>query len=93
MIFRVKRSPFSPSGEKVADRPDEGAFEDGSIQKRPPPPVFPPSLLRMLRGVSWQDSRKKWGIGGKMALSSYLRSSRQTSGSILLPAIIHSTPL
>ena len=24
MIFRVKRSPFSPSGENVADRPDEG---------------------------------------------------------------------
>jgi len=25
-------SPFSPAGEKVADRPDEGAFQDGSVQ-------------------------------------------------------------
>jgi hypothetical protein len=28
--FLDKRSPFSTSGEKVAVRPDEGAFVDGS---------------------------------------------------------------
>ena len=35
MIFRVRRSPFSPSGEKVADRPDEGELEDGGALTRP----------------------------------------------------------
>ena len=31
MIFRAQKWPFSPSGEKVADRPDEGACEHGSV--------------------------------------------------------------
>jgi hypothetical protein len=44
-VCRIIPSPFSPSGEKVADRPDEGAFVDGSELKRPPhpnphPPIF-----------------------------------------------------
>jgi F1F0 ATPase subunit 2 len=36
------------SGEKVADRPDEGVFEAGSVQKGPLtlPPPCPPNRLR-----------------------------------------------
>jgi hypothetical protein len=33
--FLGKRIPFSTSGEKVAVRPDEGAFVDGSVLKHP----------------------------------------------------------
>jgi hypothetical protein len=41
--LRRERSPFSPSGEKVAARPDEGAFVEGSVLKRPPhPDPLPP---------------------------------------------------
>ncbi len=29
-FFPTEQSPFSPSGEKVADRPDEGAFVDAA---------------------------------------------------------------
>ena len=44
-----ERSPFSPSGEKGADRPDEGTIVDGSVLKRPPhsgplPPIFARTL-------------------------------------------------
>ena len=35
-----ERSPISPSGEKVADRPDEGAFIDGRVLKRSRAPEF-----------------------------------------------------
>ncbi len=37
-ICRVKQWPFSPSGEKLAVRPKEGAFACGSCVKRPPHP-------------------------------------------------------
>ena len=44
-------SPFSPdSGEKVADRPDEGAFRDGGVRENPPHPALSPkSIAAMLR--------------------------------------------
>jgi hypothetical protein len=35
-----ERSPFSPAGEKVADRLDDGAFVERSVLKRPPPPAL-----------------------------------------------------
>ena len=59
-IFRVKRLPFSPSGEKVADRPDEGAFEDGSIQKTAPlTPALSPNFLRVSCHATPRSIRKK----------------------------------
>ena len=36
MIFLVKRTPFSPSGQKVAARLDEGGFMTGNALKTPP---------------------------------------------------------
>ena len=44
-------SPFSPdSGEKEADRPDEGAFRDGRVRENPPHPALSPkSFAAMLR--------------------------------------------
>ena len=46
---RRERSPFSPSGEKVADRPDEGDFLRRQRAKtapspRPSPPIFATTL-------------------------------------------------
>jgi len=35
-----ERSHFSPSGDKVAVRPDERAFLECSVLKRPFPPIF-----------------------------------------------------
>ena len=34
-FFRVNAVPSHPLGEKVADRPDEGAFVEGSVLKVP----------------------------------------------------------
>jgi hypothetical protein len=37
-------SPFSPaSGEKVADRPDEGVFGNTMFEKKPPHPALSPN--------------------------------------------------
>ncbi len=39
-------SPFSPdSGEKVADRPDEGAFGKGRVRGNPPHPALSPKSI------------------------------------------------
>ena len=40
-----ERSLFSPAGEKVADRPDEGAFVKRSVLKRPLHPGPLPQFL------------------------------------------------
>ena len=63
-----ERSPFFPSGEKVADRPDEGAFVEGRVLKRPPHPGPLPQCLQERCHVTPRCIRKK--IGGNMALSS-----------------------
>jgi|GEM_PF-347180 len=40
LALPMSQVPFPPnSGEKVADRPDEGAFEDGNVQTKAPHPV------------------------------------------------------
>jgi len=64
MILRVKRSPFFPFGEKVADRPDEGAFEDGGVLKRPPHPgPLPQFFANMLPFNATQHPQKTGGEG------------------------------
>ena len=69
--FLGKRGPFSPSGEKVAVRPDEGAFVDGSLLKRPPHPgPLPQFFARTLPCDTPAASAKNRGRGGNMALSS-----------------------
>jgi hypothetical protein len=44
-LFEVAQfSPFSPaSGEKVADRPDEGVYGKMKYEKRPPHPALSPN--------------------------------------------------
>ena len=52
-----------PVGEKVADRPD-GAFEDGSVLKRPPhTSPLPQFFARMLPCDSTQNRQKTGGEG------------------------------
>ncbi len=66
-----ERSPFSPSGEKVAARPDEGAFVEGSVQERPPHPnPLPQFFARTLPCNTTQHPQRIGGEGGNMALSS-----------------------
>jgi hypothetical protein len=64
------RSPFSPSGEKVADRPDEWVFFEFSVLKRPAhPSPLPQFFARTLR-CDTTLYRKKSDEWGNMALSS-----------------------
>jgi hypothetical protein len=67
-----ERSPFSPSGEKVAVRPDEGAFPGGSGPKRAPHPSPLPQFFASIlpSNNSLSLSAKNRGRGGNMALSS-----------------------
>jgi hypothetical protein len=59
-----ERSPFSPSGEKVADRPDEGAFLEGSVLKRPPRPgPLPQFFARTLPCDATQYPQTNGGEG------------------------------
>ncbi len=52
---------FSPSGEKVADRPDEGAFAAPSISERPPHPALSPAGERELaRRDNVSSSETSW---------------------------------
>ena len=54
-----ERSLFSPAGEKVADRPDEGAFVKRSVLKRPPHPGPLPQFLHERYHVTPRCIRKK----------------------------------
>ena len=59
-------SPFTPTmGEKVADRPDEGAFNQFCVRKKPP---HPNHLRQVICGnATWQYSvnqRKRLGGEG-----------------------------
>ena len=63
--LRRKRSPFSPSGEKVADRPDERAFVEGSVQKRLPHPGPLADFLQERCHVTPRCIRKKSGERGQ----------------------------
>ena len=65
MISRVNRRPFSPPGEKVADRPDEGAFEDGRVLKRPP--RFGPLAKSFARRLSSDATQHPQKHGGERA--------------------------
>ena len=66
-----ERRPFSPAGEKVAERPDEGALLECSVLKRPPhPDPLPQFFARTLPYDTTQHPQKNRGRGGNMALSS-----------------------
>jgi hypothetical protein len=69
MIFRVKRRPFSPLGEKVADRPDEGEIVTGNVRKMPLTPALSPNFLGECCHVKPCRIRKKLGERGDMALA------------------------
>ena len=59
-ICRAKQWPFSPSGEKVADRPDEGAFAGGRGPKRAPhPSPLPQFFASILPSNNSLSLRKK----------------------------------
>jgi hypothetical protein len=60
-----ERSPFSPAGEKVADRPDEGAFVERSVLKRPPHPGPLPQFLQERYHMTPRCIRKKLGERGQ----------------------------
>ena len=52
-------------GEKVADRPDEGAFEQGSVPEKPPHPTLSPKSFAASRLCnSSVQSRKRFGGEG-----------------------------
>jgi len=60
-----ERSPFSPSGEKVAVRPDEGAFLECSVLKWPPPTrPTPPIFCKNAATGHHAASAKKSGERG-----------------------------
>ena len=61
LICRVNRSPFSPAGEKVADRPDEGAYLDGSVLNQPHQKV---TLPLKKTGENWQHFDIQFGARG-----------------------------
>jgi hypothetical protein len=68
-VCLVKQWPFSPSGEKVADRPDDGAFAGGRGPKRAPHPSPLPQFFGSILPSNNSLSAKNWGRGGNMALS------------------------
>ena len=62
-ICRAQHTPFSPSGEKVADRPDEVAFIEGSVVKRPPYPG--PLTHFFVRKLPWDPTQHPQKTGGE----------------------------
>ena len=68
-----ERSPFSPSGEKVAVRPDEGAFAGGRGPKRAPHPSplpqFFASILPSNNSLSLSKKSRERGQHGAVQLS------------------------
>ncbi len=56
--FESPSCSFSPSGEKVADRPDEGAFAAPSISERPPHPALSPQGRGNLARRRWPSRRR-----------------------------------
>jgi len=63
---RAPKSPFSPAGEKVAARPDEGAFVwDGVLKIPPHPSPLPQFFASILPTNKMLSLRKK--IGGEGA--------------------------
>ena len=93
MIFRVKRRPFSPLGEKVADRPDEVEIVTGSVRKMPPHPnPLPQFFGRMLPCDAMQNPQKTGGEGGHGAgqlgrLRPILRLTRGRQARFSLPEL------
>jgi hypothetical protein len=70
LLWLCCTDPSPPnSGEKVADRPDEGALVDGSVQKRPPHPTPLSIFFRVFEAfglVGW-DQRQLSRAGPPMA--------------------------
>jgi hypothetical protein len=60
-----ERSPFSPSGEKVADRPDEGALLERSVLERPLTPALSPTFLQERCHMTPRSIRKKLAERGQ----------------------------
>ena len=77
-ICRVKQWPFSPSGEKLAVRPDEGAFACGSCIKRPPHPSplpqFFASILPSNNTLSLRKKSRERGQHGAVQSAAYFLS-------------------
>jgi len=74
-----ERSPFSPSGEKVAVRLDEGAFLEGSVLKRPPHPgPLPQFFARTLPWDTTLRQQKNRGRGGQHGMMKERFSGDQT---------------
>ena len=70
-VVRVNAVPSLPLGKKVADSPDEGAFVEDSVLKRPLAPALSNQFLQERCHVTPRCIRKKsGGEGGNMALSS-----------------------
>ncbi len=73
----AKIYPLSSSGEKVADRPNEGAFVKGSVLKSSltPSPLTPFFASIRPYNKTFSLRKKIGGEGGKAALSNYACSS------------------
>ena len=69
-IFFMKQSPFSPSGEKVADRPDEGAVVTGNALQNGPltPALTPDFFASTLPSNTTRKTQTNRGRGGNLAL-------------------------
>ena len=74
-----ERSAVSPSGEKVAVRPDEGVFLEGSVLKRPPHPgPLPQFFARTLPWDTTLRQQKNRGRGGQHGMMKERFSGDQT---------------
>ena len=72
LTLRPSTFPSPPkSGEKVADRPDEGPAQDVNLRKKPPhPPALSPNLFATtLQRKTTHFPQTNRGRGGKVALS------------------------
>ena len=78
-VCRVNAVPSFPRGEKVADRPNEGAFLEGSVLKRPPHPGPLPQFFA--RTPPWDTTlhqQKNRGRGGQHGIMKERFSGDQT---------------
>ena len=60
-LFDVEQSsPFSPaSGEKVADRPDEGGCGNMMFEEKPPHPALSPKSFATVCNLLWTSQIRK----------------------------------
>ena len=66
-VLKLRNIVPSPpkSGEKVADRPDEGAFEHCNVREKPPHPALSPKSFAATRLCNSDvQTRKRFGGEG-----------------------------